>query len=130
MEDLLPRWGGSPNDAREYADRVAAAIGGDEGDAAYATLVIRLLDYHQHGIKDELGFDPQRFQRGLDYRFRDHLDRPEYLQLGVMLAGVAGDAERTKKFAAQIKERRIPYFQTYLNEGAFYNLLQNGDTNW
>jgi hypothetical protein len=124
MEGLLPRWGGGPDDCRQYADRVARHIGGQEGDAAYAQMVVGLTHYGNHGIVDELGFDPQRFQAGLDFHYRNNRHSPHYLQLGLLLASIAGDEGRMKQFAMKIDEQRSPYVGSYCSERMYQNLLR------
>lgn len=124
IQGLLPRWGGGPDDCREYAERVAAEIGGADGDAMYANLVVSLMNFADHGIAGQLGFDPIRFQAGLDHRFRDDRDNAQYWQLAVMLAAIAGDQARTHEFALKIATRRDPYAGLYCSERIFDELLQ------
>jgi hypothetical protein len=124
MEALLPRWGGKPGDCRQYAERVADTIGGPEGDAAYMTMVVGIIHYNNHGIMDELGFDAKRFQAGLDHRFRADPGNPQYLHLGLILASIAGDNQRSKQFAAKIEEGRVAYTGAYCTEIAFDDLLR------
>jgi hypothetical protein len=124
IHGLLPRWGGAPHDCRDYAERVAAQIGGAEGDAMYAAMVVYLMNIADHGIAGQLGFDSKRFQAGLDHRFRDDPENAHYWQLAVMLAAIAGDKQRGHEFAMKIAMRRDPYAGLYCNETIFDELIK------
>jgi hypothetical protein len=128
-EALMPRWGGEPDECEAYAARVADFIGGPDGDAAYATIVTRMLSIGDHGIMDQLGFDPDRFQRGIDHRFRDDLDSVHYRQLAFMLAYTAGDKTRTQEFWKKIFDHRDVYAYRYANETIYKDMIRKAFLN-
>ncbi|MBI1314020.1 hypothetical protein GC176_22220 [bacterium] len=61
---FLPRWYGAEGDLVRLADALAGAAG-DEGDAAYAKVVLSVRDYATVTTLHEDSFDLERLRRGL-----------------------------------------------------------------
>lgn len=70
---LLPRWGGKPGEASEFAKRVADRFSGDAGDVAYARIAMSLAPYEKEEPSSAPGsnksgvldFDVERATRGV-----------------------------------------------------------------
>ena len=61
----MPRWGGAPNASVRLAERVADAVGGDEGDILYAEIARWTRNYHSwNKVYHFLGFSKERIFEG------------------------------------------------------------------
>lgn len=96
---LMPRWHGETGDGARYAERVADAIGGPDGEAMYMDLAAAMLRFYKPSeYFERTQFDPDRILATLDeqqktrqslpFEKKDHVD-----QLYVRFLHSNGDAD-------------------------------------
>jgi hypothetical protein len=102
-ELLMPRWGGRREDAVNYATRIGDRIGGAEGDAVYARVVLTLRPYHRADVfLEEHRFDIDRVHRGIAQLAAEVDDDPMPLHEGLLLARMCDDKRRAKEYVAKL----------------------------
>jgi hypothetical protein len=64
---LLPRWEGSDAELRDYINKAADRVGGDEGDILYARIARRAWCYTKDvNVIDEVGLSWPRLKHGME----------------------------------------------------------------
>jgi hypothetical protein len=110
IEKLLVRWGGRPTSAERYAREVADAIGGGDGDVAYAELALRVAWYETGDmVVKELGFDYDRVQRGWQHMQNQPGGRTRGLMGELFMAQRTGETGRAGKLLRRIEQEKHPY---------------------
>ena len=108
---LLPRWHGNPGDFENYIDRVCDQLGGNDGDAMYARLIVSSARYYPSGqpASDFMRFDPDRVLRGMDAYYAKDRTSTRWFELAEKLFQREQDAERLSKLRQLVVRHRI-YF--------------------
>ncbi|TWT74757.1 WD40 repeat domain-containing protein [Allorhodopirellula solitaria] len=108
---LLPRWHGNPGDFENYIERVCEQLGGADGDAMYARLIVSIARYYPSGqpASDFMRFDPDRVLAGMDAYYAKDRTSTRWFELAERLFQREQDAERLSKLQQLIVRHRI-YF--------------------
>jgi len=100
----MPRWGGEPTDAAEYAALVADKIGGGDGDAVYARIALAHSKHaRQADMWGVLGFDFDRVIRGADHITKNS-EEGDFAgaNIGLYFAHLRKDKEQLKRYAVDL----------------------------
>lgn len=114
---LLPRWGGEPAELGEFASRVGDAIGGPDGDVAYARIALHLTHFEQEAfIFGPAGLDYDRVQRGCDQLQKITPNGNFGDWASAVFAFSHSDDDRLRKAIARIEKRPLN-----IEEGIFWD---------
>lgn len=99
MTKKLMRWGGRPDEAEEYARRVADFVGGEDGDTIYARMTLEISSYETGDILfGPMGFDAQRIKRGWQHLQK----REEYRDFALTCQLLFCELERDRSGAGEV----------------------------
>jgi hypothetical protein len=128
-EKLMPRWGGEPGADGKYVARVADAIGGENGDVAYAKLATKIAIYEtKEAFFDEAGFDYNRIQRGWTAVQKDKANADFGMIGEAVIAKLKGDKERLAKARNRILDDELIYVPGIVpNPRMFNDMMLSSD---
>lgn len=121
VEKLLPRWGGGLTSSADYAEFVADKVGGDEGDALYARLALRVADYEiDEVLLNVSGLDFDRALKGCT-ALQSLPHRREVGLLGELrFAVLLRDHERVRRVVDILETERLPFVPGIIMNKAWY----------
>lgn len=123
-EKLMPRWGGEPGANARYVTRVADAIGGPDGDVAYARLATKIALY-EDGVDFFIvgGFDYKRMIRGWKI-VQAQMAKPDFGLIGELLVAARnGDQQRVAEIRKRTFQEQLQYVPGILPNQLMYNQL-------
>jgi hypothetical protein len=127
VEKLMPRWGGQPGATGRYVARVADAIGGKEGDMAYARLATKIALYES---RDDFfgvgGFDYERMLRGWS-SLQAQMPEPDFAVIGELVTAKRfGDEKRVTAIRNRTIRESLRYVPGVVsNQRMYYELLMS-----